>query len=241
MHAFGINPSDGEVGAAIGAARASYGPLPETTCDHRAICCRAGCPNMYYAEFLSIHDGHVLGLTEEQRLDLTIECVKRYLQTQKVENPKPCVFLGEGNMCKTYQYRPLKCRLYGLIPADLYERNVDDLSAEMGVPKEGIPLCQQCDRVRVKPEFKDRFPDGKVPSDEIKALEAALRSNDRRLGVPKKVQDAGFGYLTYHDWHVMFELGEEWMARLTALRTTLGDAEKEHFVSALKDALARKR
>jgi Fe-S-cluster containining protein len=195
---------------------------------------------MYYAEFLSIYEGHVQALPPQARLDLTIECVRRYLQKQDVERPKPCVFLGESNMCGVYPFRPLKCRLYGLIPSDLYDKNVSDLSSESGVPRERIPLCQQCDRVKIKPEFYDRFPEGKITTEEMKRLESSLRANDRVAGVPKAVQDKGFGYLTYHDWHIMFELGEEWMERLTPLRTKLGDEEKEHFLASLKSALARK-
>jgi len=63
---------------------------------------------------------------------------------------------------------------------------------------------------------------------------------DIRLGLPKTLQDKGFGFLAYHDWHLMFELGESWMEGLTKLRLKLPEDKKEQFLDALKKALAAK-
>ena len=238
-HVYGIKASRQQVKDAIYAARKAYSELPETTCSHKTCCCRAGCPNMYYAEFLSIYRGAVEKLSKAQRLDLIIECVRQYLAPQQVDKPKPCVFLS-GNDCAVYEFRPLKCRLYGLIPSSLYEWIVDSVAKDMKTPKEQLPLCTQCDQVKVKDKFKAKFPDGVVPEDKIKKLEIRLRLNDSDLGMPEHLQHDGYGFLTYHDWHIMFDLGEKWMTSLSTLRTKAGEEEKEHFIQALRDALQQR-
>jgi Fe-S-cluster containining protein len=234
-----MSPSEAKVEVAIGRAREAYEGLPETTCDHRAICCKAGCPNMYYSEFLSIYQGSFLKMPADKKLEVTIECIRRYLQPQIVEKPKPCVFLGENNMCQVYDHRPLKCRLYGLIPKTLYDWVVEALVADTGVEKEKHPLCTQCDRVKIKPEFKEKFPDGIVPEAMIKSLETRLRGVDSWLGMPAKVQEQGYGFLTYHDWHIMFVCGETIMVALTQLRLKNEPDKNEHFIGVLRDVLKK--
>jgi Fe-S-cluster containining protein len=193
---------------------------------------------MYYSEFLSIYHGTVAKLPTWARLDLAVECVKRYLQRQDVTKPKPCVFLGGDNMCRTYEFRPLKCRLYGLIPDSLYEWVVSKVSSESGVPKADIPLCVQCPFVKIKPEYAGAFSSGKIPEEMIREIERKLRANDASLGIGEELQANEFSFLTYHDWHIMFELGEGWMALLTPLRLNLEEEKKEQFVASLKEALA---
>lgn len=231
-----MNPTDQQCACAIRLVEDAYTKLPETTCQHRTCCCRAGCPNMYFCEFINIYSGAVAEMPTEKRLDLTVECVRRYLTPQTPGQDKPCVHL-DGEMCSVYKFRPLKCRLYGLIPDSLYEWIVGEVSKEGGVPKEKLPLCEQCPHVRVKADYVSAFPDGKVPEAMIKFLETRLRENDVALGLPIERQEKGHGFLTYHDWHVMFELGEGWMESLTKLRISLPDEKKEHFIAAMKEGL----
>lgn len=233
-----MDPSEDQIAYATKTAMEVYEDTPETTCCHKAACCNAGCPNMYYSEFLSVRRGAVDKMTPEERLNLTLECVKRYLQDQRT--PKPCVFLKKDNMCGIYEFRHLKCRLYGLIPDSLYDWIANSVADEMGVPREEVPLCNQCEFVKVKPEFQEKFPTGKVPEDDIKAMERRMRELDRGLGMSKETQDDGFGFLTYHDWHLLFEFGEKWMETLTQLRLKWTDEEKEKFVGDLKSALEKK-
>ena len=77
-----------------------------------------------------------------------------------------------------------------------------------------------------------------LPQHLFKELEATLHENDLRLGIPKKIVEEGFSYLTYHDWHVMSELGEGWMETLTKVRLEESEEGKELFLGALKDAVA---
>lgn len=231
---FGIDPTEKQVAGAVDAVRAVYYGTPETTCCSLAECCSAGMPNIYFSEFLAIRRGAVDVMNDEQRTNLTVECIRRYLQTQ--EKKKPCAFLKE-NKCSIYENRPLKCRLYGLIPNDLYDEVAEAVAAEMKRPRAEVPLCTQCPLVKVKPEFLERFPDGKVPRSAIENMENSLRKLDRDLGMKKETQDQGFGFLTYHDWHLLFEFGEEWMEKLTKLRISWNDEKKEQFILSLKSAL----
>lgn len=236
-HPFKIEPNEVLVEACLKKVREIYEGLPLTTCDHKTECCRAGNPNLYYCEFLSIREGAVEKMKPGDRLLLTVECVRRYLTKQDIT--KPCVFL-KGDYCSIYKVRQLKCRLYGLIPQSLYEKNVKAVASDLGKPREQIPLCIQCDRVKMRPEFKDRFPDGVIPEEKIKELEQTLRDLDIRLGIPRVLQEKGFAFLTYHDWHLMFELGEGWMEGLSKLRLGLSEEKKEQFLEALKTSLAAK-
>lgn len=234
-HPFDMDPSDAQIQNAIDSVSEVHSGCPETTCCSKAVCCRAACPNMYYAEFIAIRRGHVEGLTSKERTTLTIECVKRYLQGQ--DKPKPCVFLREDNKCNIYPHRHLKCRLYGLIPDSVYEWAVNSVAQEMGRPPQDMPLCNQCTFVKIKPEFAEKFPDGKVPEFSMKNMENKMREIDRGLGMSKDTQDNGFGFLTYHDWHLLFEFGEEFLEMMTKFRLKWTDSEKDKFIADLKIAL----
>jgi Fe-S-cluster containining protein len=232
-----MNPTEKLVETVVKEAREVLDGSPETTCCHKAECCKAGCPNMYFVEFLNIRRNHVEKLPRAERTLLTIDCIRRYLWNVDHKNPKPCVFLGQDNMCKIYDHRHIKCRLYGVIPQWTYVKNANAVAKENGVALEEMPLATQCPFVKIKPKWQDRFPDNKVPEDTIKKWERKLRELDRRLGLPPDMQDEGYGFLTYHDWHLMFEMGAEWMESLTKLRTQLTDEQKEHFIVSLKIAL----
>lgn len=224
------------IDGAINRTQEIYDPLPGTTCDHLACCCRAGCPNMYFAEFMGIYNKFVASLPKDEHIDLTLQCLRMYLQPQSVDRPKPCVFLKEDK-CSVYDARPLKCRLYGLYPKSLYERMVEGVAQDMATEKEKIPLCVQCDRVKVKPEHAKQYPLGKIPEGTIKSMEMALKANDAALGVPAKIQNDGFGYLTYHDWHVMYEFGEKFMELLTKVRLHWQEDKKELLIQDVKKLL----
>jgi Fe-S-cluster containining protein len=238
MDPFGTKLSEQDKRKAIGVVRSLVEELPETTCNHRAQCCNAGCPNMTYSEYLSIREMYIDKMSEEERLELLLECVRRYITPQNPLDPKPCPHLDSENKCSVYLARPFRCRTYGTIASKLFKQMVKDVAKETGIPKRHLPLCEQCPYVKVKPEYAEKFPGGKIPQHIFKELEAALHENDLNLGIPKKIVAKGFSYLTYHDWHVMSELGERWMETLTQLRLSDSDEEKELFLEALKDAVA---
>jgi len=239
LHPFGMNPSEADIASAVLEVAKVYEGCPETTCCSKAECCNAGCPNMYYGEFMAMRRGAVDSMTKAQRLNLTIECVKRYLQDQRKK--KPCVFLKEDKLCGIYEYRHLKCRLYGLIPPTLYDWVANSVAMEMGVERKDVPLCNQCQDVKIKPEFREKFPNNIILEESIRKMEKRMREIDRTfLGMKQETQNEGMGFLTYHDWHLLYEFGPEWMEKLTQLRLNLTDDKKEQFVNALKSTLEAK-
>lgn len=243
MTPYGINPSRKDLREAKDLATLAYGDLPETTCKHRACCCKAGCPNMYFSEYMNIRDNHISKMNKEDRLDLLVQCVRYYLMPQyeeaegkKTAVPKPCLLL-DGEMCSVYQHRPLKCRTYGLVPADMHRKVVAAVAKENGIPAEDIPLCVQCPFVKVAESSRDKFPDGVIPEEMIASIEDRISRADRGLGISKKLQEMGYGFLAFHDWHIMCELGETWMANLTPMRLHKDKEWKEKFIEDLKVAL----
>lgn len=216
---------------AINVVKDQMKKLPETTCSHRGECCDAGCPNMTYSEYLCLREKYIDSMDKNKRLELLLGCLRLYIQRQDVTKPRPCVFLTDNKMCSVYEARPYRCRTYGIIPSKLHSRMVGRVSKETGIARSKILLCKQCPYVKVKANQGD-FPGGKLPEYLIKEIEAALHENDRELGVPEG------GYLTFHDWHVMAELGEEWMEKLSQVRLIDDDDKKERFLDTLKDAVA---
>ena len=232
--------TDKGVDLAINAVKKARINLPETTCRSCATCCSAGFPNCAFSEFLQIYRDNVLKMSREERLNLTLECVKRYITSQSPDAPKkPCAFLSkETNLCSVYESRPTKCRTYGIIPHNLYKRIVNQVSIDTGVPERYIPLCVQCPYVQIKPEFANKFPNGTIPEEMIREIETELKAIDNTLlGVTTEAQEQGFGFLAYHDWHLIFEMGVTWLEKLTPIRLKFSQEEKDKFIVSLKNVL----
>jgi Fe-S-cluster containining protein len=211
--------------------------IPETTCSHRGICCRAGCPNMTLGEYVWISRDYVEKLSKDQRLDLIMRCVKQYITPQDPTKWRPCPLLSEDMKCQVYTARPFRCRTYGLIPEKMYRDMAERVEKETKVPSTFTPLCIQCKLVKIKPELADKFPGGKISEEMIVDIETRLKANDRELGIEDKVQDAGFSYLTFHDWHLLLTLGDQVMESLTKVRLQKSNAAKEHFLVLLKQQI----
>lgn len=212
--------------------------VPDTTCAHRGICCRAGCPNMTLAEYVWISRDYIEKLSKDQRLDLIMKCVRLYITPQDPTKWRPCPLLSSSMTCEAYSARPFRCRTYGLIPEKLYRNMCERVEKETKVPSTFTPLCIQCKLVKIKPEFSEKFPDGKISEEMIVDIETQLKANDRELGIEEKVQDAGFSYLTFHDWHLLMTLGDQVMESLTQIRLQTSKDSKEHFLVLLKQQIA---
>jgi hypothetical protein len=78
IHPYGMKPSDPEIVEAIRKVINVHNQIkdPETETRDLGV---AG-PEMYYGEFLSVRVNYVDKLSKEERLDLTINCIKRYLE-----------------------------------------------------------------------------------------------------------------------------------------------------------------
>ena len=72
----------------------------------------------------------------------------------------------------------------------------------------------------------------------IKEIETELKSIDNvLLGISSEAQEKGFGFLVYHDWHLIFEMGTVWLEKLTPIRLRFSQKEKDDFVVSLKNVL----
>lgn len=182
MHPYGMQPSDSEVLEAIRNVNTAYKGLKENEADEPNDFGPGG-PLMFYSEFLAVRTGYVDKMPKEDRLNLTLDCVRRYLVMKS--SPRLDIFDKE----KAFQFRPFEARV---------KKGADQMA--------------------------------------VMEVMAELRNIDRGLGMPRKLQDGGCGTLMYHDWHLMFELGVPRLRQMEPLRK-LGEEEKEHFVSVLKDAL----
>lgn len=239
-HPFKMEPTDDEIQMALYNVNELFKTLPETTCNQRTECCKAGCPNMYYSEYLNLRLSFIEKMDRKKRLDLLVECIRRHLKEQNIQNPKPCPLL-DGNMCGVYSARPYRCRTYGLIPDEEYNKMVDAVAKDFRLPKEKIPLCQQCPFVKVKPEFKEKFPNNKLPKGKIQEDQILVKTTDIMIGMPVPLQPM-YGYLTFHDWHLLFEIGEGWLESLSKLKVSekwkkLPEEEKEKFIMTLKKSV----
>jgi Fe-S-cluster containining protein len=238
MDPFGLNISDKKKVKAMKKVRKQLAALPNTTCSGRAECCNAGCPNMTYAEYLCLRTGFIDTMSKDERLELLMKCIKRYITKQDPVAPRPCLLLTEHGTCSVYAERPYRCRTYGLIPSGMYRRMVGQVAKDAGVARRRMPLCEQCPFVKIAPEQAEEFPGGKIPRGLIERIEVALHENDLRLGIPEEIQKKGLAYLTFHDWHLMIEIGEGWMGNLSEVRLIDDELKKEQFLGALKNAVA---
>jgi len=71
-------------------------------------------------------------------------------------------------------------------------------------------------------------------------MESRIKELDRNVGVSTTIQRDGYGFLTYHDWHLMFEFGDQMMADFTQLRLRWSDEQKEKFINDMKGVLEAK-
>lgn len=196
---------------------------------------------MFYCEYLRLRTVSIDTMEKQDRFDLLLGCIRYYLMNQvecvdgknRLVN-KPCLLLKDS-LCSAYEARPLKCRTYGIVPPKMHRRIVDEVSKETKISKRSLPLSIQCPFVSIKPEFRQEFGYW-LQEPFIAKLEASLAASDRSFGISEKIQKEGYGFLSFHDWHLMSELGEVWMSNLTPLRKKMTRDEKEKFLADLKEA-----
>jgi hypothetical protein len=201
---------------------------------------------MYYIEYLGIREGFIDKQTIEWRAIFLIDCVRYYILGQfegDQDNDgrkilqKPCLLLDKNNKCMSYADRPLKCRTYGLVPADMHRRIVSSVSEDSKIPKKNLPLCIQCPFVKIIKDDAHMYPDDVISSEEIAMMEKSIRTQDQVIGISKGFQDIGLAFLTLHDWHIMSEMGEEWMTKLTPIRANKVQEWKNKFLDDLSQAV----
>lgn len=123
-----------------------------TTCLRQCTCCRVACPQMKFCEASSIIDHIWSTWPREEKKRVLVTAVKYYFSDSLI---KPCPMLV-GSECKVYDRRPLNCRLYGLWPAEDWDKRVSGFSESTGLPREKLPLNTQCPNVKRK---RQKCPD----------------------------------------------------------------------------------
>ncbi len=103
IHPYGMKPSDYEIVEAVKKTNNVYNKMEDPEVEPRDL--GVGGPEMYYCEFLNVRMNYVDKLSKQERLDLTIACIKRYLEIESAE--KIDLFDKE----KAYEWRPLECRV----------------------------------------------------------------------------------------------------------------------------------
>ncbi len=120
------------------------GPI-STVCCRQCGCCRVACPQMKYSEALRIVSKIWNTWPAAEKKELLVRSVEYFFSKSLI---KSCPMLA-GEVCKVYNDRPLNCRLYGLWPADTWEKRVDGFSRRLGLPRDMIPLNSQCEFVEL--------------------------------------------------------------------------------------------
>jgi hypothetical protein len=103
IHPYGMKPTDSEIVDAIKKVNNVYTKLEDPSEELRDL--GVAGPEMYYAEFLSVRVHYVDKLSRQERADLTIDCVKRYLE---IESAPRLDLFDKG---KAFEWRPLESRL----------------------------------------------------------------------------------------------------------------------------------
>lgn len=204
MNPYGVSTVDSNIRAPLVSLNVLYDRMPQTTgcekCgeingDNLAWCCRTMNPSMYYVEFLYVWE-KVQKWTKKDKAALIVRAVVNYLSRSLT---KGCIFYDGRCLC--YDQRPLACRMYGVVPQDVWDRRLQGLKDQLG--EDNVRhWTKQCDLVSVKngsPINED---------DEMKWFNFT-KTAEERIGVPShviKLHDLPAGsYRTFHD-HLLLEL-----------------------------------
>jgi hypothetical protein len=207
-----------------------------TTCCRQCGCCRVACPQMKYSEAVNILTKIWSEWTKEEKKELLITCIRYFFSRSLV---KPCPLL-KGNECRVYEEgRPLNCRLYGLWPQDVWERRVQALANKLDLPKEQIPLNQQCVFVKRK--------NGEPLTEEvIEGLFASLDELDKFVlseGDSSKYEEwqgrieKNWNHRAIHDWVLLHFWGEEALMQMTSIAMAADETQLENLMKAVEESV----
>lgn len=209
-----------------------YEELPETTGCERCEevngddvhwCCRTISPSMYYVEFLHVWKEVQDHWSKKKRLDLVLRAIDNYLNS---DLHKGCIFYDKG--CTVYKQRPFNCRMYGVLPDEVFQKRLDALKERDG---DDADMRPQCDLVSCAGNKTMTEEDEQNGFDHIVKCE-------RRIGVHESVishhDTAGGSYRTFHD-HLLKELFQEnFLIKLTEIRlSNPSEEDRKAFIKTL--------
>lgn len=183
-----------------------YNNFPETTgcekCkevngDNAEWCCKSQSPSMYYAEFFYIWNHARSTWSKEKKVALIVRAIKNYLSNK---TSKGCIFYDNG--CQTYERRPAVCRVYGVIPAESWDKRWNTLKDQLG---DAFDFKPQCGLVSLKSGEA-------LTAEQENEFYEKTKTVEQDIGVPNAVienHDGPIGsYRTFHD-HLLITLFEE--------------------------------
>lgn len=175
-------------------------------------CCKSLNPSMYYVEFWNAWLEVKNNWPTQQRKSLILRAIKNYLSNS---TSKGCIFYDGG--CTIYKKRPLSCRLYGVLPKEVWQSRVKSLKERYG---EEFEVKNQCHIVK---------SNKKITADDEQSWFEQTIALEKELQIPEEVVDAhdlpGGSYRTFHD-HLLLEIfPPEYLELLTKFR--LEDPSKE--------------
>lgn len=205
-----------------------YSQMPETLgCVGCGKCCKVQHPHCYYVEFMYIMEG-IRGWTEEEKIDLHIECIRNYLSNSL---KKTCVFLDENNRCRIYDHRDYNCRAFGMIPKKIYSKRVREAKKNFPGVRLGLESQSDC--------CGDVRPETYIGGNKLDNLFEQIRDLDREIGITEQDLAQANNYMTFHDHFILYHYGHDlnMLQGLTSIKSTASDKEKELFLQDMRKAL----
>jgi Fe-S-cluster containining protein len=196
-----------------------------TVCCRQCTCCRVACPQIKYSEATQII-GTVLGeWSKEDKLELLTVCLRYFFSDSLI---KPCPLL-KGDVCRTYEDRPLSCRLYGLWPSEVWEKRVEGFARTVSLPRDKVPLNTQCGMVR-------RTNGIPLTMAEIEPLYQSLDSIDMVVGGLSEEQiKQQWNTRTLHDWMLLKFWGEEKLIIMSEMKSRAKPHEMDEIIKIVVD------
>lgn len=202
--------------------------IPLTQCDQKNDCCKAGCPPMYYSEFIYLLDYFNSELNLNKKKKVLNRCIDNYFSMEIV---KPCPLFSDG--CLVYKARPINCRIYGIVPdckyvqrrkrnSDKFTMSAEEIKSQMGLEKiQDIPLYEQCKCVKIIKNGKEK--NEKISTILYDDIFKKLVEIEGKFLSDFNIKDSNNSYKTFHD-HYLFKLvGETTLKKWTAIRMAIGN------------------
>jgi len=218
-----------------------------TECDRRLCCCKVGCPQMNYCEFVNLITFIWNNFSNEEKINLVVKSIEYFFKYEYEKwgmdsLKKPCMLLDlENKNCKVYSRRPLSCRLFGLWPEEEYEQRVakfEKAYSKYGLKREDLPLNNQC------PFVKRTNSDTTLTKSIIDELFNKLDGLDKVVGDFSSVRiRQKENYRTFHDWLLVKIFGEDGgegkigLSQLTTLVLAADRETMESQISIMKEVI----
>jgi Fe-S-cluster containining protein len=203
----------------------------QTSCCRQCACCLVACPQMNYSEAVNILDHIWQTWSKEKKKNLIVKSIKYFFSNSVL---KACPMLGKGKDgtygCQVYDKRPLNCRMYGLWPADQYEKRVGDFMRATGLERNEIPLNKQCGQVKRVDSSEQ------LTSELIDSLYDRLDALDKNMG---SFSDEDFKFKankrTIHDWVLAKFFGEQKLELMSQFLLAAEKEEIDNFIEILSE------